>query len=82
MLMPRFTTSNNDRTKSAGIFVQCDPEGEGASWSCQAHARITLKNHKGDDFTRSKRNSVSFIFKVMNGYLWLFNSYHVNLWKI
>jgi len=52
MLMPRFTTSNNDRTKSAGIFVQCDPEGEGASWSCQAHARITLKNHKGEDFTR------------------------------
>ena len=62
MLMPRFTTSNNDRTKSAGIFVQCDPEGEGASWSCQAHARITLKNHKGDDFTRSKRTCFSCFF--------------------
>ncbi|XP_066936124.1 ubiquitin carboxyl-terminal hydrolase 7-like [Clytia hemisphaerica] len=53
MLMPRYNTnSNNERVKSAGIFVQCDPEGEGTSWSCQAHARITLKNHKGDDFTR------------------------------
>lgn len=53
MLMPRFNTnSNGERVKSAGIFVQCDPEGEGTSWSCQAHARITLKNHKGDDFTR------------------------------
>ena len=55
MLMPRYSTNqNSERVKSAGIFVQCDPEGEGASWSCQAHARITLKNHKGDDFTRSK----------------------------
>lgn len=53
MVMPRFTTTNNDRVRSAGIFVQCDPEGEGTSWSCQAHARITLKNNKGDDFTRS-----------------------------
>lgn len=52
MVMPRFTTTNNDRVRSAGIFVQCDPEGEGTSWSCQAHARITLKNNKGDDFTR------------------------------
>jgi len=56
MLMPRFSTNtNNERVRSAGIFVQCDPEGEGASWSCQAHSRITLKNHKGEDFTRSKK---------------------------
>lgn len=54
MLMPRFSTNQSgERVKSAGIFVQCDPE-EGSSWSCQAHARITLRNHKGDDFTRSK----------------------------
>lgn len=52
MLMPRFSTNQSgERVKSAGIFVQCDPE-EGSSWSCQAHARITLRNHKGDDFTR------------------------------
>ena len=52
--MPRFTTNaNNERTKNAGIFVQCDPEGEGTSWSCQASAKITLKNHKTEDFTRS-----------------------------
>ena len=61
MLMPRYNTnSNNERVKSAGIFVQCDPEGEGTSWSCQAHARITLKNHKGDDFTRSKFHYLLF----------------------
>jgi len=53
MLMPRYSTNQSgERIKSAGIFVQCDPEGEGSSWSCQAHAKITLKNHKGDDFTR------------------------------
>lgn len=53
MLMPRYQTNQSgERTKSAGIFVQCDPEGEGSSWSCQAHAKITLKNHKGEDFTR------------------------------
>ena len=53
MLMPRYSTNQSgERVKSAGIFVQCDPEGEGSSWSCQAHAKITLKNHKGEDFTR------------------------------
>jgi len=52
MVMPRYSTNQNERVKSAGIFVQCDPESEGTSWSCQAHSKITLKNHKGDDFTR------------------------------
>ena len=53
--MPRYTSGQGqDRVKSAGIFVQCDPEGEGTSWSCQAHAKITLRNYKTDDFTRSK----------------------------
>ena len=55
MLMPRYSTNqNNERLKSAGIFVQCDPDSEVASWSCQAHAKITLKSHKGEDLTRSK----------------------------
>ena len=53
--MPRYTSGQGqDRVKSAGIFVQCDPEGEGTSWSCQAHAKITLRNYKTDDFTMSK----------------------------
>ena len=65
MLMPRYTTNqSNERVKSAGIFVQCEPDGEGTSWSCQAHARITLKGlNKGEDFTRSKSDGE---FKYFN----------------
>ena len=65
--MPRYAgNQSQDRVKSAGIFVQCDPEGEGTSWSCQAHAKITLRNHKGDDFTRSK------ILCLFICFLWFF----------
>jgi len=55
MVMPRFsTTSAGERMKSLGIFLQCTPEGEGTSWSCQASAKITVINQKvaDDSFTR------------------------------
>ena len=65
--MPRYSGGQGqDRVKSAGIFVQCDPEGEGTSWSCQAHAKKKKKNYKGDDFTRSK---ILYLFIC---FLWLF----------
>ena len=66
MLMPRYAGGQGqDRVKSAGIFVKCDPEGEGTSWSCQAHAKITLKNYKRDDFTRSKNMYLFICFFVI-----------------
>ncbi|XP_065658399.1 ubiquitin carboxyl-terminal hydrolase 7 isoform X4 [Hydra vulgaris] len=53
MLMPRYSVNqSNERSKSAGVFVQCDPDSDVASWSCQAHAKITLKSHKGEDVVR------------------------------
>ena len=55
--MPRFSTaSTGEKMKSLGIFLQCTPEGEGTSWSCQASAKITVINQKIPDesFTRSK----------------------------
>ena len=57
MVMPRFSTTNQgEKVKSLGIFLQCDPEGEGSSWSCQASAKISVLNHKNpeDTFARSK----------------------------
>ena len=57
MVMPRYSTaSSGERLKSLGIFLQCTPEGEGTSWSCQASAKITIINQKVADesFTRSK----------------------------
>ena len=63
MVMPRYSTqqSTGEKVKSLAIFVQCDPENEGSSWSCQGHAKITLINHKEDNFTRSKCNILSFL---------------------
>ena len=55
--MPRFSTaSNGEKIKSLGLFLQCTPEGEGSSWSCQASAKITVINQKNpeESFTRSK----------------------------
>ena len=55
--MPRFSTATSgERMKSLGIFLQCTPEGEGTSWSCQASAKITIINQKAtdDNFSRSK----------------------------
>ena len=85
--MPRYAgNQGQDRVKSAGIFVQCDPEGEGTSWSCQAHAKITLRNHKGDDFTRGKTLYLfmyfffTFIFMLISRYsAWLALFLLVNL---
>ena len=57
MVMPRFSTaSNGEKMKSLGLFLQCTPEGEGTSWSCQASARITVLNQKvpEESFARSK----------------------------
>lgn len=52
MCMPRF--ANQDKAKSLGFFLQCNPETESLSWSCQASARLTLAHQQegGEDFTR------------------------------
>ena len=78
--MPRFSTaSSGERVKSLGIFLQCTPEGEGTSWSCQASAKITIINQKVADesFFRSKSlkstlngsvswNFVDLFYKIWN----------------
>lgn len=52
MCMPRY--SSNDKVKSVGFFLQCNPETESLSWSCQASARLTLVTQQegGEDFSR------------------------------
>ncbi|KAK3717321.1 hypothetical protein QZH41_011551 [Actinostola sp. cb2023] len=54
MLMPRTSSHAHERVKSLGFFLQCDPKLETLSWSCQASARLTLKNHNDEkeDFGR------------------------------
>ncbi|XP_031567900.1 ubiquitin carboxyl-terminal hydrolase 7-like [Actinia tenebrosa] len=54
MLMPRTSSHGQERVKSLGFFLQCDPKLETVSWSCQASAKLTLKNHHEDkeDFSR------------------------------
>jgi len=55
MVMQRNSTNaSGERTRSMGVFVQCDPESEGSSWSCQARAKITLHNARDpkSNFTR------------------------------
>lgn len=57
--MPRFSTSSSgERVKSLGLFLQCAPDGEGSTWSCQASATITILNQKNpeDCFSRSKNS--------------------------
>ena len=62
--MPRHN-SNGD--KYAGIFVKCDPGEEEDNWSCKASAEISLKNRKGDDFTRSVYIILFYDFSMLNG---------------
>ncbi|EDO34745.1 predicted protein [Nematostella vectensis] len=54
MLMPRYSSHGHERVKSLGFFLQCNPETETLSWSCQASARLTLVSQKEgvEDFSR------------------------------
>ncbi|KXJ26613.1 Ubiquitin carboxyl-terminal hydrolase 7 [Exaiptasia diaphana] len=54
MLMPRTSSHAHERVKSLGFFLQCDPKLDTLSWSCQASAKLTLKNHldEKEDFSR------------------------------
>lgn len=65
MCMPRYSSQSHshDKVKSLGFFLQCNPEAEGLSWSCQASARLTLVNQQDPSLNHSKKISHLFFAK-------------------